>query len=115
MPVYPILLACLAFIVYVEGLLNPFWVWNALPIGFTALFVKIARGRGSSEIPALAFGVGAVGITVYAHLAWLFDWDQIASGSSTSGLLFIVLPIMALGAGAILFAIAWTVVWLQRR
>jgi len=109
-----ILLVTFVFILYVEGPFQPFWIWNALPIGLTAAFLAYVRRRGASLVPTTAFGVGAVGTTLYVHVAWLFDWDQLASGSSTAGIIFIVLPIMALGAGVALYAIARLVLWLRR-
>ena len=101
---------------FVEGVLNPFWVWNALPIGLAAVFLALSRRRGWSEIPARAFGVGAVGVSVYAHMAWLWvDWDQIATGSSTAGILFIVLPIIAVGCGVVLFVLSGLGLLLRRK
>ena len=115
MAAYWILLASLAFIIFVEGLLNPFWIWNAIPLGLAALLVYNARRRAATLIPALAFGVGAVGIPVYTHLAWLFDWDQLATGSSTAGIIFIFIPIIARVAGAVLYVVARVVLMLRRR
>ncbi len=112
---YAILLASLVFVIFVEGPLQPFWIWNALPLGATAGLLALARRRNWSPIPPIAFGVGAVGITVYAHAAWLFDLGGTATGSSTSGFLFLFLPVMAFGGGLVLYLVAQLVVFLRRR
>jgi len=102
---YAILFASAIFVAYVEGFLNPFWVWNVLPLGLAVGLLARARRRDSPTGPALAFGVGAVGATLFVHAAWLFDWGGTATGSSTSGLIFLFLPLYALVIGAAFYGL----------
>jgi hypothetical protein len=39
------------------------------------------------------------------HAAWLFDWGGTATGSSTSGLIFLFLPLYALVMGAAFYGL----------
>jgi len=98
------LIAAAVLVVFVEGPLNPFWVWNAAPLGLAGL----ALWRGSGRIRAVApvFALVVMVPIVYIHLAWLMDWDRIKTGSSTSGLIFIFLPIYAAILGAVFALIA---------
>ncbi|MDX1404649.1 MAG: hypothetical protein R3192_08925 [Woeseiaceae bacterium] len=93
------------FIAWVEGFTNPFWIWNAVPIAISYLMLSRARQKNSNPLPAIAFFVVACGTVLFAHAAWLYDWNEIKSGSSTAGLLFIMLPVFACGLGAAAFAL----------
>jgi hypothetical protein len=42
---------------------------------------------------------------MFAHAAWAFDWGRTATGSSTSGLIFIFLPIYAVVLGGLAFGL----------
>jgi hypothetical protein len=98
---YLVFSAALLFIAYVEGFLNPFVVWNALPFGLGFGFVRQAE-RGNRPLgAAVGFSIGAGGLSLLFHCAWLFDWGGTASGSSTSGIAFLFLPVFALVPGAI--------------
>ena len=90
-------------------------MWNALPIVLTAAWLFRARRRETSTTPAAAFGVGAVGVTLHAHLAWWFDWGSLATGSSTAAFLFIVLPCMAVAAGLICWGVARLALFVRQR
>lgn len=57
----------------------------------------------------LGFLVPALGLSGYLHLAFVFDWQQLASTATTPALLFRYLPVYALVAGGIGFAIGWIV------
>lgn len=102
-------LAPAIFVFVVEGFFNPFAYWNNAPILF-AYFVFRYTGQGEFEIPlagTLAFSILTVGIIVLAHMAWFFNWGNTATGSSTSGLIFIFIPIYALIAGLVGLLIGW--------
>ena len=92
-----------------EGFLNPFAYWNNAPILF-AYFVLQETGKGEFEIPlagTLTFSVFTVGLVVLAHMAWFFNWGSMTTGSSTSGLIFIFIPIYALIAGVVGLILGW--------
>mgnify|MGYP005856660499 CR=1 FL=1 len=103
-----------ALVVGVGGLTNPFTYWNLLPLLIAWIVVlgsagsregaEDARRRPwllSRRLPATTFGVAVGAVEGLANLAWLFDWGGTATGSSTAGVLFVVLPILALGIGGI--------------
>jgi len=92
------------FIAYVEGFLNPAWLWNSLPFGLGLGLVDRAQRLQQSVWPAIGFSLGAGSLSLYFHLAWIFNWGEAATGSSTSGVIFLFLPIYALVPGALGFA-----------
>lgn len=111
-----------ALVVFVGGLTNPFTYWNLLPLLVAGIVVLRFAGSIEGEddgrrraslrtwpSPATAFGVVVGAVEGLANLAWLFDWGGTATGSSTAGVLFVVLPILALGVGAIV-SVAFSVV-----
>lgn len=108
-----------AMVVWVEGAANPVTVWNILPLLFAGFMVRGATGRtrrhrafrkGRSGAAA-AFSVAVAAVVGSAHLAWVFDWRDTATGSSTAALLFVVLPVLAVFAGTL----AWAFVKLAAR
>ena len=106
----PFLLA-IALVVYVEGPLNGFVVWNVLPVvvGFGVLFA-----RRSSRLPIVAgcavFAISATLLIVLFHLAWMFDWGGTATGSSTSVLAFIFVPLWACVFASIAGLLSWGII-----
>ena len=95
------------FVAWVEGFLNPFWIWNCLPIAIGYWLVTRRDKPDRSMLPEAAFVFVACGLTMLAHAAWLFDWGGTATGSSTSGLMFVVLPVYASALGGAAFAVTW--------
>lgn len=102
-----------AFVASVEGFTNPFWIWNSVPIAASYVLLARARQNNMNPLPAIAFFVIACGLVLFAHAAWLYDWDGIATGSSTAGLMFIMLPVYACVLGAAAFGLQ--VLFLKRR
>jgi hypothetical protein len=95
-----------AFVGYVEGFTNPFWVWNCVPIVASYLLLSRARQRNKNPLPEIAIFVIACGSVLFAHAAWLNDWGGTATGSSTAGLMFVVLPVYASVLGGAAFGLA---------
>ncbi|TCK18561.1 hypothetical protein DFR30_1840 [Thiogranum longum] len=56
---------------------------------------------------AVGFLVGSMALSGYIHLAWIFDWGESRTGSSTAGLIFIFIPIYVLISGGIGYLIGW--------
>ncbi|MEL6870670.1 MAG: hypothetical protein AAFO81_12805 [Pseudomonadota bacterium] len=55
------------------------------------------------------FVIPACGLSCYLHLAFVYDWSNIASQSVTPELLFRFLPVYVIFAGGIGAAIGWIV------
>jgi hypothetical protein len=49
----------------------------------------------------------SLGLLLFGHLAWYFDWQGTKTGSSTSGLIFIFLPLYAVILGGIGYLFGW--------
>ena len=94
-----------AFIAYVEGFLNPFWLWNSLPFGLGLGLIDRAQRLQQSTLPAIGFSLGAGSLSLYFHLAWILDLGEVATGSSTSGVIFLFLPLYALVPGGLGFVV----------
>ena len=108
-------LAVGALVVGVEGL-SPFTIWNLLPVILVLVTAILAERTVPRRewIRAITASAGVVALTVVtlAHLAWHFDWSGTATGSSTSGLIFLVTPVWAVGTAAVLAGaglVAWAV------
>ncbi len=95
-----------AFVAYVEGFANPFWIWNCVPIAVSYLLLSRARQKGAYPLPEIVFFVIACGAVLFAHAAWLYDWGGIATGASTAGLMFVILPVYACVLGGAAFGLA---------
>lgn len=95
-----------AFVAYVEGIANLFWIWNCVPIVASYLFLSRARQKGMNPLPEVSFFLIACGAVLFAHAAWLYDWGGITTRSSTAGLMFVVLPVYASVLGGAAFGLA---------
>jgi hypothetical protein len=92
-----------AFVGYVEGFNYTFWIWNCLPVAVSYILLSKARQKGVNPLPEIAFFVVACGVVLLAHAMWLHEGRSVAVGSSTSGLMFVTLPIYAIVLGAAAF------------
>ena len=99
-------LLMVVFVAYVEGVTNPLWIWNCVPIAASYLLLWRIRQKALYPVPEIAFFVVACGVILFAHAAWLNDWGGTASGSSTAGLMFLVLPVYAGVLGGAAFGLA---------
>lgn len=106
----PVLLALFVFIWFAEGvLLNPFAIWNAAPLVICpVLYARaVARSDRRQVWGALGFLLGSMAISMSFHIAWLLNLDEIRTGSSTSALVLLFIPIYACVAGGAGFAFGW--------
>ena len=102
------LLLCSIFILASEGV-NPgiFTLWNLLPIVIGYFVLKysfVNRTSFVSSLPGFGYLILGIGFSLLTHAAWLFDWGETQTGSSTSGLMFIFIPVFSIvfgGAGFI--------------
>src|SRR4051794_16368280 len=92
---YLILLACAAYISFVEGP-SALALWNCAPMLLGALLVRSLRARrpasGSAAGAVTGLVVGSTALSLLVHLAFHLDLGRAASGSSTSALVFVVTP-----------------------
>ncbi|MEW8206310.1 MAG: hypothetical protein AB2770_14250 [Candidatus Thiodiazotropha taylori] len=92
------------FVVFAEGVTpNIFTMWNLLPVLATYMLFKGAakRRRIRTTLGAVGFLVFGVGLLLFVHLAWLFDWGETKTGSSTAGLIFLFAPVWSLLLGGV--------------
>jgi hypothetical protein len=106
----------LALIVRAEGTFNFFTVWNCLPVvlGYVALLGGIQM-RGPHSVAVITGAMVATLFSAIFHLAWLFDWGRTATGSSTSALAFIFVPIWAFILAAVMAIVAWGIAYIVQR
>ena len=101
-------LAVIALVIHTMGRFDEFTVWNCLPV-VVAWIVMLAGLRRSRPIlaAAIAYAVVSTGFTTFFQLAWLFDWDGTATGSSTSGIAFIFIPFWSVVFGSAAAYVVW--------
>lgn len=104
-------LAAIALVVYAEGQFSGFMVWNTLPIAVgLGVFLLARRSSKAAMAACAAFAVSATLLVVAFHLAWFFDWGGTASGSSTSALAFVFVPLWAYVLAGAIGLLVWGVV-----
>ncbi len=104
------LFICAALIYAAEGLIiNPFAIWNSSPLMISFISFRSAiKNHSKSELGGcMGFTLVSMALTLFFHGAWYFDWGETKTGSSTSGLIFIFIPIYALIVGGIGYVIGW--------
>jgi hypothetical protein len=105
-----IALVLFVFIYAAQGVaVNPFAVWNAAPLALALLLFWLGRTEHKRAVMwgAIGFLVGSMAVSVPGHLAWMLDWGETRTGSSTAGLFLLFLPIFATAAGFAAFLPAW--------
>lgn len=104
---------CSAFVVIAEGVKpNVFTVWNLFPILICYFVLKMATSNGSraSLWGSIGLTFSGIGMLLFVHAAWLFDWGGTKTSSSTSGLIFIFLPVYSLGTAGVGYLGGWLLV-----
>ncbi len=80
-------------------------VLSLLPVGLVFLWAAVAQwkdGPGNGPVPVvLVPGLVVFAIVGLFALAWGCDWGRTATGSSTSALALLFVPIWAVGIGAV--------------
>jgi hypothetical protein len=80
--------------------------WNLLPVVSTCAIASLAIRTTALSSRRILTALAAFCLAVLTsagllHLAWQFDWGRTATGSSTSGLIFIFAPLLELAIGAV--------------
>jgi len=90
-----------------------FIVWNCVPVfvtlGVNALHRKTPIKRRMQRFGMTGFSIVNLGLTALSHLMWMFDIGKTKTGSSTSALLFVFLPISAMFFGLVGFLVGLVV------
>ena len=110
-------LLVVVLIIYAQGSLSGFTVWNCLPVAAAFGVLRIGlrlRGRPLSAA-CITFSVVAALLPALFHLALLFDWGGTSTGSSTSALAFIFVPLWTGVFAAVAGAVAWGIALCFRR
>ena len=97
---YLILIILGSFLIFSEGVsINIFTAWNLTPLIVSFALYSYAKKKGKHLFGAYGFLIGSMLVSGYIHLAWMFDWGGTATGSSTSALIFIFIPVYSVIAG----------------
>lgn len=100
---------CAVFAFLILGV-NYFALYQLLPIlvfyGFQVKVFNQFTSPASNVCYALAVLILLL-FPLLAQISWYFDWNDLASKSSTSGLLFVWLPMYALLPGIVPCLVAW--------
>lgn len=100
------LLVMAAFVAFVEGPMNPFWIWNALPIAASYLVLRATFANPRLHVPGVVFALLCCFVVVFTHIAWMFDIRRVATSPATADLIFMVAPVCALTIGALGWGVA---------
>ena len=100
-------IACAIVFYALAGIaVNPLIIWTALPLYISYVLTKSDRFSSSisGRYSSYGFNIASVGFSLFYHLAWFFDWQGTQTSSSTSAIIFIIMPIYAvvLGFGGLL-------------
>ena len=90
---------------------NVFSIWVLLPLIVIYARTIFAGKRGNKRHIAAVVGflIPVVPLMWFIHIQWYFDINGAATGSSTSALIFAVLPVYCFILGAIGYAIGYAV------
>jgi len=73
-----------------------FAAWNLVPIAIAYWVADTgAKSRGLARVRHFLFATIACVVPTVFHVAWILDWDGIATGSSTAGVAFFWIPLLA--------------------
>lgn len=101
------MLVMAAFVAFVEGPLNPFWIWNALPIAIAYLVLRATFDDPRLHVAGVVFAALSCLIVVFVHIAWLFDLRGMATRPAAADLVFMVAPLCALAVAGGGWVAAW--------
>lgn len=90
---------------------NIFSLWVLLPlIVIYALTIVVGRSGKKPHVAAvIGFLIPVIPLLWIVHIQWYFDINGVATSSSTSALIFAVLPVYCFILGAIGYALGYAV------
>ncbi len=91
--------------------INPLILWTSMPLYMVySIFNKAYASPSKKRLyAAYGFFLLSVGFSYFYHLAWFFDWDQMATGDAQSGLIFVWFPIYSVVLGYIGYVIGYVI------
>ena len=96
----------IAFIIYVDGGINGFSLWNSMPIVIALITLLVDKSMVGLKYAIYAFAY-TINITVFiVHISYLVDIGTVLSLPLLSGQTIYGLPIYSIGAGYIVGMIA---------
>ena len=103
-----LLLTAFALYVLADILLNPFILWTSLPLYLSYYFIDRAVSSGSIKRLYAAYGfmLAAIAFSVFYHITWYTDWQGTRTGSSTSALIFVWMPVYSVIIGFVGYFLA---------
>jgi hypothetical protein len=94
--------------------INIFTLWNCIPLliaAITLIPAAIRSPHNHRRLRDLWVRIGLAGAilgsTLCIYFSWKFDWWNARTGSSTSGLVFIVIPLWSLLSGLVGSGVGW--------
>lgn len=101
-----------SIIVFLVVGFNYFALYQLLPIAVFYLFQVTVFKKINGTFQTTCYVLSILMLLIFpllAQISWYFDINRLASKSSTSGLLFVWLPIYALTAGILPCFVAWMI------
>jgi hypothetical protein len=89
---------------------GPLALWNLVPVILYYPALRYFRRRGirgaAVKVSLAVFSLCLLGIPTAAHLAWAADFQATRTGSSTSALIFVFIPLYAIVLSIVPFLVA---------
>lgn len=98
--------ACLFLADAVPGVAS-IWVLLPLIVIYISTIIAGRKGRKRHIAAAIGFLFPVIPLMLFVHIQWYFDINGTATGSSTSALIFAVLPVYCFILGAFGYAIGY--------
>ena len=101
-----------SMVVFLTMGVNVFSVYQLLPILIFYFFQVKVFNKSEGSVRKVCYILAFLILLVFpalAQISWYFDINHLASKSSTSGLLFVYLPIYAIIPGIVPCIVAWIV------
>jgi energy-coupling factor transporter transmembrane protein EcfT len=101
-------IACV-FLANVAPNIGTLWVLLPLVVIYMRAVIAGKKGKTRQIAGVKGFLVPVVPLMLFVHFQWYFDINDAATGSSTSALIFAVLPVYSLILGAVGYFIGYLV------
>lgn len=90
------------FVYIAEGIgFSYFLLWNLTPILLAVWFTYVVHQAKASLLGVYGYFFGSFLFWGFGHISWFLDSNGFKTGSSTSGLIFLVLPIYSFVSGGL--------------
>jgi hypothetical protein len=89
------------------------YLWVLLPYILLLVLIVIIHRRNASDASRIAIFIASVAVVILSVL--IYYQSVFVSVASTSALVFLVVPLYALAATAIVYSVSWLLIRLVRR